>query len=77
MATKKSIKIAESIGRENGWLFVAPIQKIKRRKDNGIGHILRRNYFLKRFAEGKTDVMKRRGRKRKQLLDDLKQPRRL
>jgi hypothetical protein len=47
---------------------------IKRRKANWIGHILRRNCFLKHVIEGKIDgieVTGRRGRRRKQLLDDL------
>jgi len=46
---------------------------IKRRKANWIGHILRKNCFLKHIIEGKigrrTEVTGRRGRRRKQLLD--------
>jgi hypothetical protein len=42
---------------------------------NWIGHILRRNCLLKEVIEGKIkgriEVTKRRGRRRKQLLDDL------
>ena len=41
-----------------------------------IGHILRRNCLLKQVIEGKIkgemDVTRRRGRRRKKLLDDLK-----
>jgi hypothetical protein len=42
---------------------------------NWIGHILRRNCLLKEVIEGKIkgrkEVTRRRGRRRKQLLDDL------
>jgi hypothetical protein len=48
----------------------------KRRKANWIGHILRRNCPLKHVIrgklEGRIEMTGRRGRKRKQLLDDLK-----
>jgi hypothetical protein len=43
---------------------------------NWIGHILRRNCRLKQVIEGKIkgeiEVTRRRGRRRKKLLDDLK-----
>jgi hypothetical protein len=57
------------------------LQRIKRRKANWIGHILRGNCLLKHVIEGKTEarveVTVRRGiRRRKQLLDDLKEKRR-
>jgi hypothetical protein len=46
------------------------------RKANWIGHILRRNFLLKQVIEGKIkgelQVTRRRGRRRKKLLDDLK-----
>ena len=52
------------------------LRTIKRRKDTWIGHILCRKYFLKHTVEGKIEggieVTERQGRKRKQLLDDLK-----
>jgi hypothetical protein len=51
------------------------IHTIKRRKANWIGHILRRNCLLKHVIEekiGGVEVMGRRGRRRKQLLDDFK-----
>jgi hypothetical protein len=51
------------------------LQKIKRRNANWIGHILRRKCILKRVIEGKLEgtieVIVRRGRRHKQLLDDL------
>jgi hypothetical protein len=53
--------------------------KIKRRKANWIGHILRRKCLLKHVIEGKLEgrieVKRRRGRTRRQLLDDLKETR--
>ena len=45
-------------------------------KTNWIGHILRRNCLLKQVIEGKIkgemEVTRRHGRRRKKLLDDLK-----
>jgi hypothetical protein len=53
---------------------------INRRKANWIGHILRRNCLLKHVIEGKLEgrieITGRRGRRCKQLLDDLKEKRR-
>ena len=50
-----------------------------KRKANWIGHILRRNCFLQWVIEGKIkggiEVTGRRGRKRRKLLDDLKERR--
>jgi len=43
------------------------------RKANWIGHILHRNCILKHFIEGEIKVTGNRGRRRKQLLDDLKE----
>jgi hypothetical protein len=48
---------------------------IKRRKANRIGRNLRRNCLLKHVIEGKKEVMRRRKRSYKQLLDDLKEKR--
>ena len=52
------------------------LHEIRKRKANWIGHILRRNCLLKQFIEGKImgkmEVARRRGRRRKKLLDDLK-----
>jgi hypothetical protein len=51
------------------------LHEIRKRKANWIGHILRRNCLLKEVIEGKIKgrikVTRRRGRRRKQLLDDL------
>jgi hypothetical protein len=56
------------------------LHTIKKRKANWIGHILRRNCLLKHVIEGKLEgrieTTGRRGRRRKQLLDDLKEKRR-
>ena len=55
------------------------LQKIRKRKANWIGHILSRNCLLQRAIEGKIkgdiEVTGRRGRKRRKLLDDLKERR--
>ena len=52
------------------------LREIRKRKANWIGHILCRNCLLKQVIEGKIkgemDVTRRRGRRRKKLLDDLK-----
>jgi hypothetical protein len=52
---------------------------MKRRKFKWIGHVWRRNCLLNHVLEGKTEgrikEMERRGRRRKQLLDDLKEKR--
>jgi hypothetical protein len=49
---------------------------IKRGKANWICHILRRNYLLKHVIKGKIKGKRRRGTRRQQLLDDLKEKRR-
>jgi hypothetical protein len=49
---------------------------IRRRKANWIGHILRRKCLLSHIVEAKIIGTRRRGRRRKQLLDDLKEARR-
>jgi hypothetical protein len=55
------------------------LNAIQRRKSNGVGHMLRRNCLLKHVIErkiqGRIEVRGRRGRRRKQLLDDLKEKR--
>jgi hypothetical protein len=43
----------------------------KRRKTNLISHMMDRNCVLKCVVEGKIEGMRRRGRKRKQPLNDL------
>jgi hypothetical protein len=56
------------------------LHTIKRRKANWIGHILHRTCLLKHVIEGKLEggieMTGKRGRRRKQLLDDLKEKRR-
>ena len=51
------------------------LPEIRKRKANWIGHILRRNCLLQEVIEGKIkgqiEVTRRRGRRRKKLLDDL------
>jgi len=53
------------------------LYEISKRKANWIGRILRRNCFLHRVIEGKIkggiEVTGRRGRRRRKLLDDLKE----
>jgi hypothetical protein len=51
------------------------MQATKIRKASWIGHILHNNCLLKHVTEAKTEVMGRRGRKSKQLVDDLKERR--
>jgi hypothetical protein len=52
------------------------LKEIRKWKANWIGHILRRNCFLKQVIEGKIkgemEVTRRQGRRRNKLLDDLK-----
>jgi hypothetical protein len=67
-------KILQTVKEERNIL-----QVIKRRKTNWIGHIMRKNCLLKYIIEGKierrVEVTGTRGRRRKQLLDDLKEKR--
>ena len=52
------------------------LHEIRKRKTNWIGHILRRSCLLQQAIEGKIEgqieVTRRRGRRRKKLLDDRK-----
>ena len=52
------------------------LREIRKWKASWIGHILRRNCLLQQVIEGKIkgqkEVTRRRGRRRKKLLDDLK-----
>ena len=52
------------------------LHEVRKRKANWIGHILRRNCLLQKFIEGKIkgqiEVTRRWERRRKKLLDDLK-----
>jgi hypothetical protein len=53
------------------------VHEISKRKAKWIGHILRRNYLLKQVIEGmikgELEVTRRRERRRRKLLDDLKE----
>jgi hypothetical protein len=55
------------------------LHEISKRKANWIGHIFRRNCLLRQITEGKIkggiEVTGRRGRRRRKLLDDLKERR--
>jgi len=55
------------------------LHEIHKRKRNWIGHILRRNCLLQRVIEGKIkggiELTGRRGRRRRKVLDDLKERR--
>ena len=52
------------------------LHEMRKWEANWIGHILRRNCLLKQVIEGKIkgemEVTRRRGRRRRKLLDDLK-----
>jgi hypothetical protein len=53
------------------------LQTLKRRKANWIGHMLRSNWLITYIVggkiEGRAEVTERRGRRRKQVLDDHKE----
>jgi len=53
------------------------LHEISKRKANWIGHILHRNCLLQRVIKGKIkgqiEVTRRRGRRRRKLLDELKE----
>ena len=55
------------------------LNEISKRKANWIGHILRRNCLIQWVIEGKIkgriEVTGRRGRRRRKLLDDIKERR--
>jgi len=55
------------------------LHEIRKRKANWIGYILRRNCLLQRFIEGKIqggiEMTGRQGRRRRKLLDELKERR--
>jgi hypothetical protein len=61
------------------------LHEIRKQKENWIGHILRRNFLLQRVTEGKIQgkiemtgkivMTERQGRRRRKLLDDLKERR--
>jgi hypothetical protein len=68
----KNAKVLRRIKEER---IIQHTSTIKRRNANWIGHILRRNCLLKHVIEGKLEGTERRGIRRKQLLDDLKETR--
>jgi hypothetical protein len=55
------------------------LHEVSKRKANWIGHILRKNYLLQHVIEGNMkggiEMTGRRGRRRRKLLDDLKERR--
>jgi hypothetical protein len=61
------------------YIYIYILHEIRKREANWIGHILRRNCLLQRFTEGKIqggiEVTGRQWRKRRKLLDDLKERR--
>jgi hypothetical protein len=67
----------EKISRTDRVRNEGVLKTVTGRKASWTGHILNRNCLLKHVNEGKIEgrieVMERRVRKRKQLLDDLKQ----
>ena len=68
------VRNEEVLLRVNGQRNI--LHEIRKRKPNWIGHILRRNCLLKQVIEGKIigemEVTRRRGRRRRKLLDSLK-----
>ena len=76
----EKISWTDHVRNEDVLLWVNEQRKIlygiRKRKANWVGHILRRNCLLKQVIEGKIkgemQVTWRRGRRRKKLLDDLK-----
>jgi hypothetical protein len=63
----------------NEGVLLSILHEISKRKANWIGHILRRNCLLQQVIEGKIkggiEMTARRGRRRRKLLDDLKERR--
>jgi len=59
------------------YIYIYILHEISKQKANWIGHILRRNCLLQGVIEGKIkggiEVTGRRGRRRRKLLDDLKE----
>ena len=67
----KNEEVLHTVKEERNILYT-----IKIRKANWIGHILRKNCLLTHVIEGKIEGTARRGRRSKQLLNDLKETRR-
>jgi hypothetical protein len=80
----EKIRLTEYARKENVLRTVKEQKNILhetiKRKANWIGHILRRNYFLRQVIKGKIkggiEVTLRRGRRRRKLLENLKERRR-
>ena len=72
MIDRKVIRLLPNLYYLIFWTYLNYLSK---RKANWIGHILRRNCLLQQVIEGKIkgqiEVTRRRGRRRKKLLDDL------
>jgi hypothetical protein len=77
----ESISWTDHVRNEEVLLWVKEqrniLHEIRKRKANWIGHILLRNCLLQRVIEGKIqggiEVTVRQGRRRRKLLDDLKE----
>jgi hypothetical protein len=77
----EKISWTDHVRNEEEWLSVKEqgniLHEISKRKANWVGHILRRNCLLQRVIEakitGRIEVTGRRGRRRRKLLDDLKE----
>ena len=68
LAGRVKYEVLHSIKKERNILHI-----IQRRKANWIAQIVRRNCLLKHVIEGKMERMGRRGRRRKQPLNDFKE----
>jgi len=79
----EKISWTDHVRNEEGLLRVKEqrniLHEIRKWKANWMGHILRRNCLLQRVIEGKIqggiEVTGRRGRRRRKLLDELKERR--
>jgi hypothetical protein len=76
MSVLKVLRIHHQAFSFNNFLFNIT-REISKRKANWIGHILRRNCLLQQVIEGKIkggiEVTGRRRKRRRKLLDDLKE----
>ena len=72
----EKIKWSEKVTNEQVLDKMTLLNNILRRKANWIGHILRRNCLLHDAIEGQMIEVKGVGRRRTQLLDDLRNGRR-
>jgi hypothetical protein len=79
----EKIRWTDYVRNEEGLLRVNEqrniLHEIRKRKANWIGHILSRNCLTRQVTDGKIkgemEVTRRRGRRRKKLLDDLRERR--